>query len=159
MGRPRKPTALKLVTGTDRADRRNGGEPEPSLLNDLTPPSHLPERSQAVWRELAPRLREMQVLTVADVVQLEILCDSVANYRLARERMADEFTVSGPRGGEMLNQLMVVMSMCAKRAESIMSRFGMDPVSRSRVIIDPQADLFPASGPNGARSTSRFFPG
>mgnify|MGYP000122506538 CR=1 FL=1 len=71
MSRPRKPSALKLVAGTDRADRRNGNEPEPMLLNDLKPPKHLEARSAAVWRELAPMLRRNQVLTEADVIALE----------------------------------------------------------------------------------------
>ena len=91
MSRPRKPTALKLVTGTDRADRANGNEPEPQLLNDLTPPSHLSERSAAVWREVAPMLRRIQVLTEADVISLEMLCDAVADYRLARETRGESF--------------------------------------------------------------------
>jgi P27 family predicted phage terminase small subunit len=90
-GRPRKPSALKLVAGTDRADRRNGSEPEPPLLNDLAPPAHLSARSAAVWVQLAPMLRTMQVLTVADVLALELLCDAVADYRHARTQLGDEF--------------------------------------------------------------------
>ena len=71
MARPRKPTALKLVTGTQRADRATSGEPEPMLVTQeqaSTPPAHLHERSAAVWREVAPMLRSIQLLTVADLI-------------------------------------------------------------------------------------------
>jgi len=37
-----------------------------------------------------------------------------------------------------------------------MSRFGMDPVSRSKVMIDPQGDLFGAKAPPAA-GPGRFF--
>lgn len=152
MSRPRKPTALKLVEGTDRADRRNGNEPEPMLLNDLTPPAHLAPRSAEVWKQIAPMLRRLQVLTEADVIALEMLCDSVADYRLARAELGDDFVRHTDKGGQMVSQWLVAKQMSSKRAEAFMSKFGMDPVSRSKVMVDPQTDLF--DKPNGI---GRFF--
>jgi P27 family predicted phage terminase small subunit len=153
MSRPRKPSALKLVQGTARADRTNGAEPEPMLLTDLTPPAHLGERSAAVWNQVAPMLRRIQLLTEADVLALELLCDAVADYRYAREQRGDEFVAISHKGSEMLSQWLVAQMASSKRAEALMSRFGMDPASRSRVMISPQADLFA----NPAAGTSRFF--
>ena len=152
MSRPRKPSSLHLVQGTARADRRNDSEPEPVLLNDLTPPKHLAERSAAVWTEVAPMLRRLQVLTEADVISLEMLCDAVADYRLAREQCGDEFVAWSHKGSQMLNQWMVAKMAASKRAEAFMSRFGMDPVSRSRVMVNPQQDLFGKD-----TGTGRFF--
>lgn len=156
MSRPRKPSALKLIAGTERADRRNGGEPEPQLLNDLEPPAHLGERAAAVWRDLAPMLRRNQVLTEMDTLAFELLCDAVADYRLAREKRGDGLVTYSSKGSQMLDQLLVAQQACAKRAEVLMSRFGMDPVSRSRVMIDPQGDLFGQQAGN-KQGTSRFF--
>jgi len=153
VSRPRKPTSLKLVTGTDRADRRNGNEPEPQLLEDLTPPAHLAARSAVVWNELAPMLRRIQLLTEADVIAFEMLCDAVADYRLARETRGDDMVTYSHKGSQMLDQWLVAQQACGKRAETLMGRFGMDPVSRSRVMVTPQGDLFdqPSTG------TGRFF--
>lgn len=142
MSRPRKPTSLKLVQGTARADRANGGEPEPQLLNDLTPPAHLADRSATVWRELAPMLRRIQLLTEADTIALEMLCDAVADYRLARETRGDKMVTHSHKGSQMLDQWLVAQQACGKRAETLMGRFGMDPVSRSRVLVNPQPGLF-----------------
>jgi P27 family predicted phage terminase small subunit len=158
VSRPRKPSALKLVTGTDRADRRNSNEPEPPLLNDLNPPPSLAPESAAVWREVAQKLRDMQVLTVVDTLALEMLCDAVADYRQARQERGGSFTKTSPKGGQMLDQLLVAQQMAGKRAETLMAKFGMDPAARSRVLINLQGDLFgnqqpPASGPG------RFFGG
>jgi P27 family predicted phage terminase small subunit len=149
MSRPRKPTALKLVEGTLRADRANGNEPEPRLLEDLTPPAHMASRSAKVWAELAPMLRRIHVLTEADVVAFEMLCDAVADYRFARETRGDDMVTYSHKGSQMLDQWLVAQQACAKRAEVLMGRFGMDPVSRSRVMINVQGDLF-GSQPGGA---------
>jgi P27 family predicted phage terminase small subunit len=154
-GRLPKPSAQKRLEGTDRADRRNGKEPEPDLLLELKPPAHLAADSAVVWTQVAPMLQRVRVLTVADVIALEMLCDAVADYRRARLERGDKFVVITSKGGEMLNQLHVAMAMSSKRAEAFMARFGMDPVSRSRVMIDPQGDLF--GKPPAAAGTGRFF--
>ena len=146
MSRPRTPTSLKLVNGTNRADRANGNEPEPQLLADLTPPAHLAPRSAKVWAELAPMLRRIQLLTEADTVAFEMLCDAVADYRFARETRGDHMVTFSHKGSQMLDQWLVAQQACGKRAETLMGRFGMDPVSRSRVMVQPQGDLFGKAG-------------
>jgi P27 family predicted phage terminase small subunit len=157
MGRPAKPTALKAIEGNRGKRGANQNEPEFDLLSDLEPPAHLAERSAAVWRELAWMLRKAQVLTVADKVAFELLCDSIADYRFVRSERGDSFVTKSPKtGAEMLDQLLVAQQMLAKRAEGFMSKFGMDPASRSKVMVDPQGDLF--GKPAGqAAGTSRFF--
>ncbi len=156
MGRPRKPTALKALEGNAGKRALPHGEPEPDMMSDLEPPTHMSERSASVWRELAPMLRKMGVLTVADAVALEMLCDAVADYRLARAELGDEFVVRSAKGSDMLNQWLVAKQLSSKRAESFMGKFGMDPVARSRVLIDPQGDLF-GKPADQATGTARYF--
>lgn len=150
-GKP-KPAVLKLIGGTDRKDRRNDLEPEPALLQDLTPPEGLTPDSAEVWTQLAPVLRRMQVLTEADVTQFELLCDTLADYRAVRAIRGDQFVIPGSKGGQMLSQYLVAQQMLSKRAQALMSSFGLDPVSRSRIMVNPQGDLF--DKPAGA---ARFF--
>lgn len=159
MSRPPKPSNLKLVAGTARAGRMNGAEPEPDLVEDLAAPAHLEARSRAVWDELAPMLRELKVLTVADLVALEILCDALADYRYARKQRGDRFVGTSPKtGAQMLDQWLVASGMAAKRAEDFMSKFGMDPVSRARVMVSGQRDLFGGGdGDTPAAGPGRFF--
>lgn len=157
MSRPRKPTSLKLVQGTARVGRENAAEPEPPLLNDLEPPPHLSERSADVWRELAPLLRQALVLTVVDRVELEMLCDQVADYRYARQQRGDKFVGFSPKtGAQMLNQWHVAQTMACKRVDELGARFGMNPAARSRLTVTAQGDLFGDDKP-AAAGTSRFF--
>ena len=153
-GRPPKPSNLKLVTGNPGKRALNRNEPETELLADLDPPAHLDDSSQAVWRELAPMLRRLQVLTVADVLALEILCNAVADYRYARAQGGATPVVLSEKGSQMLSQWKVVEQMSSKRAEGFMSKFGMDPVSRTRIMVVPQCDLF---GRDGKDDPGRFF--
>ena len=99
-------------------------------------------------------LRRIQVLTEADTVAFEMLCDAVADYRLARTTRGDDMVTYSHKGSQMLDQWLVAQQACGKRAETLMGRFGMDPVSRSRVMISPQADLFDSQASSG---TGRFF--
>jgi P27 family predicted phage terminase small subunit len=147
VSRPRKPTALKVVGGTERADRRNANEPEPPLLNDLTPPAHLAERSAAVWRQVAPIVRQMQVLTVADIFALELLCDSIADYRHARSQVGDDFVTYSSKGSQMVDQWLVAQQMSRKAAEGLISKFGLDPRARASIMVNPQPDLFDRASP------------
>jgi P27 family predicted phage terminase small subunit len=157
MGRTRKPSALKAIEGNPGHRAPNNKEPEFDLLSDLEPPSHLADRSAAVWRELAWMLRKAQVLTVADKVAFELLCDAIADYRYVREQRGDGFITTSPKtGAEMLDQLLVAQQMLAKRAEGFMAKFGMDPASRSKVMVDPQLGLF-GDTPAKPAGTARFF--
>lgn len=99
-------------------------------------------------------LRRNQVLTEMDVLALEMMCDLVADYRLLRDKRGEKFICISPKSGSpMLDQLLVAQQMVRKGAEGFMSKFAMDPTSRSRVMVNPQSDLFdqPATG------TGRFF--
>ena len=70
---------------------------------------------------------------------------AVADYRYARQQRSDVFVGHSAKGSEMLSQWLVAQLACSKRAEGFMGKFGMDPASRSRVMVDPQADLFGSS--------------
>lgn len=99
-------------------------------------------------------LVRLKVLTEADRISLEMLCDSVADYRHAREQCGDAFVTHSSKGSQMVSQWLVAKQMSSKRAEAFMVKFGMDPVSRSKIMIDPQGDLFGATKPSGP---ARFF--
>ena len=157
MGRTAKPTALKAIEGNRGKRAAADKEPEFDLLSDLDPPSHLAERSAVVWRELAWMLRKAHVLTVADKIAFEMLCDAIADYRFVREKRGDGFITHSPKtGAEMLDQLLVAQQMLAKRAEGFLAKFGMDPASRTKVMVDPQMGLFGDEPPKPA-GTERFF--
>lgn len=89
-GRPRTPTELKVVRGTDRADRRNPAEPQPARLEvGSKPPEWLADRrARRAWRHLAKMLGEQRILTVMDAMALAMLCDAFADYLEAGDELA-----------------------------------------------------------------------
>ncbi|MFH7391160.1 hypothetical protein, partial [Pseudomonas syringae group genomosp. 7] len=65
MSRPRKPTALKVVAGTDRPDREAAAAAELPLVPDVPPaPDWMPNaHARKEWERLAPILHANKLLT------------------------------------------------------------------------------------------------
>ena len=74
MGRPRKPTHLKVLAG-EREDRINRGEPLPTQ-SAIVPPVQLSDGAQKVWNRLAPDLIDKGCLTSWDVDMFAVFCRS-----------------------------------------------------------------------------------
>lgn len=142
-GRPPKPSALKLLQGNAGKRATNRQEPDAAYLEDLTPPAHLSEGAAAVWTELAAPLRAARVLTELDTVALEFTCNAIATYRQATAAADGKPLAKSPETGAVaLSPWMIVQSMAFKQASKMLTDFGMTPAARSRVMIQPQGDLF-----------------
>lgn len=152
MGRPAKPTALKVIEGNKGKRALNKQEPDPDFLNDLTAPEWLPEMAKPVWDEVAPNLRKAGLLAIIDVPALAMGCISIAQFRLAANKVTDENMVkalhkNNDKGvlvayGEHINPWMLVQSMAYKQAMGVFQQFGMSPAARTRISLNPQGDLF-----------------
>lgn len=156
MARPPKPTALKLVNGNPGKRALNANEPEPNLLEDLTPPPHLPENIAAVWREMAPKLRRAMVLTELDTPLLEMTCAAIAMHRTALTKTADGKVMmrNEETGTVSLSPWTLLQSMSFKQGMAALREWGATPAARSRVMVDPQTDMFGKPDPTGP---SRHF--
>lgn len=154
-GRPPKPTALKLIEGNRGKRAAPTGEPDPTYLQDLTPPAHLTPRAAAIWAELAPALARNRLLTELDVLPLEWLCAAAAQHRQAAEQAGDDKLImrNAETGALSPSPWLIIQSMAFKRAKLLCDAFGMTPAARARVMVNPQDDLFKPQ-PNGP---ARFF--
>lgn len=152
-GRPPKPTNLKVIEGNKGKRGTNKQEPDPTYLNDLTPPSWLSSAAAEVWNEVAPQLRNARLLTEVDVQLLAMGCVSIAQYRQAVRRCGEDLVKSKmvmPESGEgdpvavgeHINPWAIVQSMSFKQAMAVFQQFGMSPAARTRIAINPQEDLF-----------------
>lgn len=155
-GRTPKPTALKLVAGNPGKRAANKQEPDPTYLQDLTPPAWLPAPAAAVWSEIAKPLADAKLLTEVDVPMLAMACVSISQYRYAVGRVGDALVKSkvekNDEGelvevGEHINPWAMIQSMSFKQAMVVLREFGMSPSARSRVAIQPQGDLFGKANP------------
>ncbi len=147
-GRPPKPTALKQLQGTARPDRLNPDEPAPVVLQDAQPPAWLKGRARKAWRELAPVLTEMGVLTVADRAALALLCDTYGDYLALRETVEREgrtYTLT-TKTGDIMPMPRPEVSIAAdawKRASAMLQQFRLTPASRSKVSATEQVETDP----------------
>ena len=155
-GRTPKPTALKLIEGNRGKRAMNKQEPDPTYLQDLTPPAWLDESAAQVWNEVAPKLRVARVLTEIDAQLLAMGCISIAQYRRAVGRTGNDLVKSKlvenddgevEETGEQVNPWYIVQSMSFKQAMAVFREFGMSPAARTRIAVQPQGDLFDGQGP------------
>ena len=134
-GRKPQPTNIRLITGN--AGKRAVPEDVPELpvvaaLPD--PPEQLSQQARVYWPELAKQLRNMRVLTDADLPALAMLCESYATYWEAMEGVRTHGIISVTPNkyivrSEYLNTASKAMSECLK----ILTEFGLTPSSRTKV--------------------------
>lgn len=162
-GRPRKPTALKLVAGNPGKRSTSKQEPDPDYLADLSAPAGLPAGAKLVWDEIAPQLRRAKLLTEIDVQTLAMGCIAVAQYRRAVDKAGEALVkckvVEDENGqpietAEHINPWLIVQSMSFKQAMAVFQQFGMSPAARTRIAIQPQGDLF---GNDKKTSAASYF--
>lgn len=150
-GRPPKASALKLVAGNPGKRALNKQEPDPTYLQDLTPPDWLPPAAKNVWIEEAPKLQRAKLLTEVDVVAFSAFCVSVADFRRAVAKTGEAHVkakLKEDEGGEVqevgehVNPWYIVQSMSQKSFKGWAEKFGMTPQDRTRIAVQPQGDLF-----------------
>jgi P27 family predicted phage terminase small subunit len=153
-GRPPTPTALRLIEGNRGKRAAPKGEPDPQYLDDLAAPAHLSPMAAQVWHELAPKLRRARLLTELDTIALEQLCVAAAQHRLATGHTGDDKLImrNAETGSLSPSPWVIIQSMAFKRAKVLCDAFGMTPAARTRVLINPQDDMF-----GGASPADRFF--
>lgn len=140
-GRPRKPTALKLITGNPGKRALNKQEPDPDYLNDLRAPEHLPDLAKKFWNSIAPKLRKERLLTELDIGALEKLCISEMLYWEVTTKIGDSLVLTG-KNGDYTNPLLNQQSMYLKQIMILYREFGKTPAARTRIALNPQGDLF-----------------
>ena len=117
MGRPRTPTALKLVKGTAQKCRTNKKEPKyPPGLGK--PPADLSDEARKFWEEYAPRLAA-GVATIVDRAAWQCVCETWGE--LARKRKDPEAGIH-------------TIDTIERRLWMGLGKFGLTPADRSKVI-------------------------
>ncbi len=137
-GRKRKPTALKLIQGTARADRQVEQEAELPEVDaiDLTPPDSLKDFAVIAWEFYAPILRDSKVLTKGDLHNLEAFCENYRLWRDAVEMYQNEgITVETPQGGLKKHPAVIVANDAQAKMISFGALLGLDPSSRTKINV------------------------
>ena len=97
-GRPPKPTALKVLSGTFRKDRQNRREPKPTATLPGCP-KFLDAMAKAEWRRITPELARLGLLTLIDRASLAAYCQMWSRWQQAEAILQrDGLTFATPNG-------------------------------------------------------------
>ena len=146
MGRPSKPTAIKVIEGNPGKRPINDREAKPTRgIPD--PPSDLDADGLAEWQRVAPELERAGLLSKIDRMALAAYCDACARWvqarRLIREEAARNPTyegliIQGAHGGWVQNPALVVANKAMSDVIRYCAEFGMTPSARSRIAATPR---------------------
>jgi P27 family predicted phage terminase small subunit len=134
-GRPRKPTALKLIEGNP-GKRKIEPDPDAGPVGDA--PADLEGIALDKWHEMT-RLWRL-VATAADRDQLAEYCRLEARRVEAEEMVRLHGSVGQTAGGSPTRSAwLIVLDKCREDMRKIAVEFGGTPASRTRVKAAPEA--------------------
>lgn len=146
-GRPRKPTNLHVINGTDRPCRRNDDEPQPDIIDDIPYPAFkLSDSAMDQWTPICRELMNMRVLTRADIWALTLCCQALGQFIDAQDEIyGDEesgkigagFTITTDKGNELQHPAVAVSNRAFELAAKMLTEFGMTPSSRTKIKVSP----------------------
>jgi P27 family predicted phage terminase small subunit len=139
-----KPSAVKRLMGTFRADRARGEAHVATSVPSC--PKWMSAAAKAEWRRLVPLLRDAGLLTRLDRGVLASYCTAWARLEEAERHIAEDGAViRTPNGYEQKSAWAGIASESAKLVERFGAHLGLSPASRARVPAqEPSRD----AGPN-----------
>lgn len=146
-GRPLTPTALKEVTGNPGKRPLNKKEPRLAAAKPIAP-KHLTPRAKIAWRKLSTLLFHMNVLTQADALALERMCELYADIQELQEDIVTNgrsYFVQATKNSGMVkkpNPSVLQLRAADTQFRSYLTDFGLTPSARAKIQIidDPQDD-------------------
>lgn len=141
-GRPRKPSEVKRLAGTYRADRTAPNEPKPRITSRTpSPPIKLSPVAAQEWKRMARELHGLGLLTVVDLTALVAYCETFATWQEALGKIRETgLLVKASTGTPVQNPYLNIASAAEKRLRGWLQEFGCTPSSRTRVSAPGAGD-------------------
>lgn len=144
MARPRKPSHLKVVSGTDRKDRRNDAEPvAPKDAPDA--PLWLSSRATEIFHGLCATIDGMGYLSTADQAVIAMAASRLEEVEITTAAVEDggrTYDTSNAAGERMIrpNPMVAQRSEAMRHAHALLSELGLTPAARSKVSAGKKTD-------------------
>lgn len=145
MGRPRKPTALRVVTGGRTRPYHSKAEPKPASRAP-DPPPWLQGPALAAWNSVVDELVTLGCITRLDASILASWASAVGRIAEAEEALngfdgIERLLVKSKRGGPRANPLLKIISQAQRDAAHYGGLIGLTPSGRASLAApSPQAD-------------------
>tara|TARA_R110002020_G_scaffold273792_1_gene488952 strand:+ start:24 stop:473 length:450 start_codon:yes stop_codon:yes gene_type:complete len=135
-GRPRKPTALKLIHGS-RDRHKNKNEPKPTGLAEM--PEWLNPAAVSCWELLAPELEAIGLLTNVDANAMAIYCTAYAEMVEAEAELLQGGKTQVTKDGfKRVSPWLNIRNEAQKRMQQIGAQFGLTPATRTKIEVMPK---------------------
>ena len=143
-GPPPKPTELKVLLGTFRADRVAPDSPKPpSEIPDM--PEFLSVEAAAEWRLMSQRLYDLGLLAFIHRAALTAYCEAWSDFVEASRLCAtqdgvDRKTLKAGNGVLTENPYFRIKRESMTLMHKFLTEFGMTPAAGTRVNAKPPGD-------------------
>lgn len=144
-GPPPTPTAIRELQGNPSKRPLPEGEPKLTPLSEYPqPPQHLGDGiARDKWLELARILTDAGVLTSGDLHNLEGFCLAYERWRAAEAEIKITGIIIEGEKGPMKSPANAVIAESMKQWKELGSLLGLDPSSRTRLVVDKPAKKNP----------------
>jgi len=137
-GRPAKPTKLKVLQGTDRADRLNENEPKPMEYKKIPkPPYYLDYYAKKEWERVAPILVDVGLLTKADLSMFQDYCEMHAHCIRLNKKIRDEgYDFETDKGYMQRKPATTIIKDFMSEKQKLANMLGLSPSARTNIEIE-----------------------
>jgi P27 family predicted phage terminase small subunit len=139
MGRPPKPTQLKVLHGTLEKSRVLESEFTPEIVDSLQPSFLVTDYELQEWDRITGELSKYGLLAEIDSVLIESYCVEYAKYRSTIELLRTEGLIKKGQRGDFINPLHMIAERSFDRMYRLGLMFGLTPAARTKVSAKPQA--------------------
>ena len=135
MGRPKKPTALKVLEGNPGKRPLPANEPKPApIMPDC--PKWFDAEAKAFWNKSGPKLNRLGLLTEVDGPAFEAVCQRYSLWVRCEKRMkAKGLIMKTETGYEQQRPEVSIAKNALADVKAFLTEFGMTPASRSKIDL------------------------
>lgn len=138
MGRgPHKPTALRALEGgrsNSLQKPEDINEPKPAPVNP-DPPKELGTQAKKIWKDLAPKLSKLGLLTEADVLAFTVVCHEAALIRFCLKELKEPEMFKSLENLEKEAKTIEIYRASVANLYKFAKEFGMTPRGRVGLVV------------------------
>ncbi|MFA5130409.1 MAG: phage terminase small subunit P27 family [Patescibacteria group bacterium] len=135
-GRPKKPTALKILEGNPGKRKLSEKEVKPDV-GKMKCPKWLHKYAKTEYHRLHERLEKLGLMTELDEAAFVGYCQAFARWRQAEEDIRiSGLTVTNSKGFTQQNPAITTANNYLKLMSLYLGKFGLSPSDRAGLIVD-----------------------
>lgn len=142
MSRNKQPAQAKILKGNFRPDRDSHG-PQVTIEAPKAP-GWLPKEAKKYWKDIAPELVSLGLISTVDGAAFTMHCDSMGRYKDVCKKIkenGDKLTGSTPQGYAVQSALFTIRNKLWDQVLKSAREFGLTPAGRSVIKSSGQQQL------------------